>query len=396
MDETTRPSPAMADYSDGVTAARRRVQVSLTESTLELTDAETGAPVVSWPLEFVRYLAAPKDSQKPLRLTLADRSRSEADAQAAVTLPSDQRLVLLEDGPDPAAREMAAEIMRRAPNLARKPRAVGRLRRRLVYTLVGAIASIALVIFVLIPAAADQLATLIPPERERAMGEALVEAILDSESFFTADGDGPVVCAAPKGLAALEKMRARLAAVAGSHVPVTVRVARWSEVNAFALPGGQIILLNGLITNASSAEEVAGVFAHEIGHVISRDPTRVALRTGASFGVLSLVLGDMAGGIVAAGVASSLVEARNSRSVETAADDAALRILRDARVPAQPLSEFFERLVTQYGDSESLFASHPLSAGRAAKFAQAPATAPGAEPILTEAEWADLQAICAD
>lgn len=64
------------------------------------------------------------------------------------------------------------------------------------------------------------------------------------------------------------------------------------------MPGGLIILFRGLIDAAESSDEVAAVYAHELGHVVARDPTRIALRSAGSIGVLGLLLGDFAGGAV--------------------------------------------------------------------------------------------------
>ena len=55
-------------------------------------------------------------------------------------------------------------------------------------------------------------------------------------------------------------------------------VVRRSEANAFALPGGRIYVFQGLIDKAESADELAGVMAHEIGHVAHRDGTRIGAR----------------------------------------------------------------------------------------------------------------------
>ena len=69
-----------------------------------------------------------------------------------------------------------------------------------------------------------------------------------------------------------------------------------------------------------------------------------------------------------------------------------MRILADAGVPASPLSGFFRNLIEKYGDSDSIFSTHPLSSERATKF-ESVEDASGA-PILTDAEWAQLRSIC--
>ncbi len=383
---------AFGAYSDGVTAARRRVALRLTTETLEIRPVEGGDAIAYWPLAHIRFADRGTRPEKPLRLTVADSGAARARAKDE-TRPSDQRLTLDED--DDGAEAFRAALFARAPSIGKPPRVEGRLRRRLLATIAAAAATVAFVLVVLIPLAATQLASVLPPEKELRIGEALADTILSGQYFDVADG-GPPVCERPSGEAALKKMTERLEAVSDLHLPLTVRVARWNEVNAIALPGGQIILFKGLIEGASSADEVAGVLAHEIGHVAARDSTRRMLRTGASFAVLSLLIGDVSGGFLGAGVASALIEADNSRAVEARADESAIRILKAANVSTSGVASFFDRVIEIYGeDAENAFASHPLSKTRAAKFRDAGAgEASGAEPILTPADWRSLKRIC--
>jgi predicted Zn-dependent protease len=170
------------------------------------------------------------------------------------------------------------------------------------------------------------------------------------------------------------------------------------EVNAFALPGGHVTLLRGLLETAESPEEVAAVLAHEIGHVAHRDPTRLALRSAGSVGVLGLLLGDFAGGLVVLYLSEWLIQASYSRDAEAAADLYAHQMLASAGLPAEPMARFFQRLHDEYGDAEGLLshlASHPDLTGRAAAARDADTVAgTGFVPVLTAGEWADLRAIC--
>jgi predicted Zn-dependent protease len=105
-------------------------------------------------------------------------------------------------------------------------------------------------------------------------------------------------------------------------------------VNAFALPGGHIIVMRGLIEMAQTPEHLAAVLAHELGHVAQRDPILQALRAAGTAGLLSLVLGDATGGTVLALAGETLISAKNSRAVEARADDFALaQLAAGGRVP---------------------------------------------------------------
>lgn len=199
------------------------------------------------------------------------------------------------------------------------------------------------------------------------------------------------------GRAALNDLAASLAPATPEGVEVSVYVLNHDMINAFALPGGYVVFFRGLIDAAETPEEVAAVFAHEIGHVVSRDPTRHALRSAGSIGVLGLLFGDFAGGAVVLFLTERLIDANYSQAAEEAADTFAHKVLQDAGVSPAALGDMFERLRDEHGDNEGIishFLSHPTLSDRIEK-AQAAAPADGDwSPILTEEQWADLQSIC--
>ena len=84
-------------------------------------------------------------------------------------------------------------------------------------------------------------------------------------------------------------------------------------------PGGRLVFFRGLLEEAENPDEVAAVLAHEIGHVVYRDPTRDALRSAGSLGVLGLLFGDFAGGTVALFIANQLINASYSQAAEARA-----------------------------------------------------------------------------
>ncbi len=98
------------------------------------------------------------------------------------------------------------------------------------------------------------------------------------------------------GRAALDKLVGKLAAAAQLPFPLRVDVVRRSEPNAFALPGGHIYVYQGLIDRAQSPDELAGVLAHEMGHVAHRDGTRTVLQTAGLSFLFGMMLGDFVGG----------------------------------------------------------------------------------------------------
>lgn len=356
-------------YADGVTAALKPATLALGGESLhlELPDGEA----VIWPYDLIRLLP-----------DQADRSG-----------------LVLANADDPVARLMVAdesfgrELRARCPNLGRRPPVSD--PRRLVTWAVGAVASVALIIFVLVPLMADQLAEFLPPEGERALGDVTFDQI---RSALSQNELVPIgICEEPAGLAALAAMRARLDPAADLPYPIRVHVLDHELINAFALPGGRIVLFRGLIEAAETAEEVGAVLAHEIGHVVGRDPTRDALRSAGSIGVLGLLLGDFAGGTVVLFLANQLINASYSQGAEIAADAYAHDLMRETGLSPAALGTMFERLRDKYGDAEGIvahFASHPQMAAR---IAASQAAAEGVEtgpPLLTEAEWRALRGIC--
>lgn len=362
---------ARAEYLDGRTAGRRRISVRISGETLTLYD-ERGQPEARWPLATIRRAPGSRAAEGELRL--------------APDFDGEERLTVA----DP---EMIRAIKAAAPGLdARRPAPRGLIGRFLLWTAV-AVGSVLAILFVIAPMLADSIAPLIPAESEQVFGQKIADEII--QGGVSVLGIEPGVCHTAEGQRALAKLTGRLEKVAGAHVPLRVRVLESEMPNAFALPGGQIFLLSGLLKTAGSAEEAAGVLAHEIGHVIARDPSRNVLRGFASGVVISYVLGDFTGGFLVVALAETAVNARYSRQAEADADKAALRLLEAADLPARPFAGFFTRIRELFGDDDGYLATHPASSDRERRIVEAAQNRGDAgEPALTEVEWRALQSIC--
>ncbi|OGQ84096.1 MAG: hypothetical protein A2289_25645 [Deltaproteobacteria bacterium RIFOXYA12_FULL_58_15] len=152
-----------------------------------------------------------------------------------------------------------------------------------------------------------------------------------------------------------------------------IHVVDSKQVNAFALPGGYLVVYTGLLRDAAGSSQVAGVIAHEIGHVIHRHGlTRIGQSLGLVAG-LQLILGDVSGVL---GAAQDLltVAAINgySRTQESEADATAVAALHAAGLDPTSLIGFFEKQIAEQNsgaiDSEILswVSSHPDNAERIA------------------------------
>lgn len=268
-------------------------------------------------------------------------------------------------------------------------------RGRLAAWAFAAVAAVGVQVFVLIPLLADNLAGFIPAAGERALGEATfgqIRAALDET------GVNPLaICEGADGIAALDRLVTRLSGFRDYRQDVTVYVLDHEMINAFALPGGFVVLFRGLIDAAEHQDEVAAVLAHEIGHVISRDPTRHALRSAGSIGVLGLLFGDFAGGAAVLFLTNRLISAQYSQAAETGADSFAHEVLDEAQIRPGALGDMFETMRAKYGDKEGVaahFLSHP-SLGDRIEAARA-VTKQGAtyRPSMPPEDWDALRKVC--
>jgi len=167
-------------------------------------------------------------------------------------------------------------------------------------------------------------------------------------------------------------------------------VAESPEVNAFAIPGGHVVVYTGLLRLADGPEEVAGVLAHEVQHVEARHTLQNLIHDLGWRAVLSVALGDL-GGDVWAGMAHRLGTLKYGRDLEREADLKALERLRRAGIAPDGLIGFFEKLARMEGMGVALLASHPTSAERIDNL-RAAIAAQGSYPVQALAyDWQAIQ-----
>lgn len=359
---------ATGDYLDGITARRQEVLVKFGRASLTLSRFDE-TPVAHWALASLREVDAGPVDDSALRLT------PDPD--------SDERLTLR----DPVMIEAIEHV---CPDLRAGP-PLGRGVLKLGMWGGAAAAALALIVFVFVPALADRLAVLVPYEQERRLGETVVEQV----SGLVSTGEA---CEDPVGTRALRRLSGRVLRHAELPMPVRIQVFPSDVENAFAAPGGQIIILSELLEQAAGPDEVAAVLAHELGHVAARDPLRGVLRSAGSAGILGLIVGDFLGGAVVVAMGEAVISASYTREAEIAADAYAHQVLAEAGLPAAAMARFFDRLAEALGEPEGLMrhlASHPdFSSRRQAALDADVVGAAAYEPSLTDAEWIALQQIC--
>lgn len=122
-------------------------------------------------------------------------------------------------------------------------------------------------------------------------------------------------------------------------------VARDRALNAFALPGGYVVVNSELLLRADSAEEVLGVLAHEISHVSSQHGTRNLIASTGLFLTLQAALGDATGLLgTLASAAPFLLSQKYSRGFENEADEQGFELLQRARIDGRGMVTFFDKV----------------------------------------------------
>lgn len=237
----------------------------------------------------------------------------------------------------------------------------------------AAVAALAVTVVLQTPA---MVARLVPPAVERRMGDLMV-------------GDfGRKGCDEPAGQAALTAMLKRITPTDGD---LDIHVVRLKMVNAVTLPGGRIVIFDGLLKAAKSPDEVAGVIGHELGHVRNRDITEALIR---QFG-LSVLLGGMESNV--GGYTNALLATAYSRKAEVNADRFAQGLMRQADVSPVPTAAFFRRLGRGAGRAERMLTyvnTHPVSVDRARGFEASGRKGATLRPALDASQWAALRDIC--
>ncbi|RHX84639.1 M48 family metallopeptidase [Leptospira stimsonii] len=126
-----------------------------------------------------------------------------------------------------------------------------------------------------------------------------------------------------------------------------IKILRSDDINAFALPGGKIYLLSGLIQESESPEEIAAILAHEISHVDQRHGVRQVIRLLGISVVIKLAIGlgfdDIGSLETITEIVNTLTILKYSREFEEEADQNAFEILKRSGVGVKGFIDFFER-----------------------------------------------------
>lgn len=301
------------------------------------------------------------------------------------------RLAVEDPGYREALAALGANMSRAAPRRSRVTPVLGALLAALVVT-VGAMA-------LLVEKAPDAVAPFVPHALERRVGAAVVTAM---------QGDA-ASCDKADGIAALQRLVDRFQVAAGYPYKIKVSVIDMYDttlvggrerkrrvVNAFAAPGGHMVVMSGLLERADGPEELAGVMAHEMGHIVHRHSVKALLRAYGFGLVTKLVIGGFSSDVGTVADAGGLLLAlRHSREAEREADRTGLQLLDATGMRADGLARFFGKILDEQGGKDGaqqmgVFSTHPPTNERIETTRRPPTGA----PPMSAREWQALRAVC--
>ncbi len=348
-----------AIYFDGSSSRRRLVTLEFNDR-LEIREYEH--TLAAWSYADVRLADSPSGTLRVTCLTAPGLARLEI-RDAAV------------------AAELTARCARLDENI---PGRHG-IARIVGWSLAATVSIVAVVLFG-VPLAADRLTPLVPQAFERRLGDVAEGQV---KTMF-----GGKICDDASGQAAFIKLVNAVRESAGLDTSIQSQVLSSPISNAFALPGGKVYVFNGLLAKAENADEIAGILAHELGHLRHRDATRNLIYNGGTSFLIGLLFGDITGSGALIFASRSLVTASYSREAEQNADTFAIDAMHGLGRSPKPMGELMFRVTGKEGDkSLSILASHPLTEDRLARMSSEDQP-PSGPPLLTAAEWASLKAIC--
>lgn len=359
-----------ARYFDGKNSKSKTVIVEIFGSSILVLDLE-GPEIARWPLGELR-----------------DENTSVRAGEVNLSIAGDrpERLVVN----DPI---FAQELVTRCARLRKKRAGAPGWWRPVVVVVSIAVVSIGLFFAIGLPGIASFVANILPLETRQEIGLTVEDQMV--RAFSKKDSKEDAVCKLEAGQAALEKVITQLDSAAGdAGDPISIIVVQSKTANAFALPGGHMVVMSGLIDRAKSANALAGVLAHEIGHVEAKHPTRLFVSNLGIAAILSLAFGDATGGTILAGAGQLALGSAYSRDFERFADKRAIEIMSALNFDISEVIPLLQTLVPKKSASSlfSLFASHPDMEGRINNLIETGST--GDKSPLTDGEWLALKNIC--
>jgi predicted Zn-dependent protease len=189
----------------------------------------------------------------------------------------------------------------------------------------------------------------------------------------------------------LEKIKERICNDNGID-PQTIKIhfIRNSEINAFALPDNNLVIYTGIVDYCKNPEELAGVIAHEIAHIVKGHVMKHLAREIGLATLASLISNSTAG----IEVLRTITSTAYSRSMEVEADETAILFLQNSGINPVGLVDLMYRLSTEENELMkylTIISTHPNSAERAKRMLSLIDLEMVFEALLCQEEWKMLQ-----
>jgi Zn-dependent protease with chaperone function len=360
------PDSWNADYLNGRTAARQRITITVASDALHLF--LSGGQTKEWPYDRIRQTQGAYSGEEV---------RLECGGEAIIV---------------PTTALLTA-IHLTAPAMGQRFHNPSSRKARVHWTLCAAFGILLMVAGLYrwgIPGMAAVVTPYVPLSWEDRIGRQVVEHLAPEARQ----------CHDPDRLRKLEQVVQALTTTrSASPYHIRLSVVNAPSINAFAAPGGHVVILRGLLEKTDSPEEFAGVMAHELQHVYQRHTTQAILEQAASTLLLTAISGDLSGsvawGLEGARMMGSL---HYSRAHETEADIKGLRMLQAANLdPAA--------MITIYGNMHNgaegtsgppdFLSTHPDMVQRLDTLINLAGPPPAhVITLLPGEDWKDIRSLC--
>ncbi len=361
-----------AEYFDGESSTSRTVRILVGNKELVLSEQD-GTTIAHWRCDLVR-----------------DENIPPIEDELLLSLSEDNPARLRISG-----RVKTSYIQEQCHFLMKRRKKETKYYLKIVggFALVGLITWY--ILFEGFPALAGAVANVLPRDITTKIGDVTVEQIKKQ----TAEGKGDIECKSDDALLAISSLLVKLdeahGVEAGDTSPVTKVVVLKSNVkNAFAVPGGTIVIMDGLIKASKHPNALAGVIAHEYAHAAFNHPMQLYASNVGMAAFLSLLLGDTSGGTALAVIGQMMLGATYSRDLEEEADTHAIKLMTTSDMDVSPLIPLLKSIQEGHSDGGffSLFNSHPEMDQRIDQIAKKGIT--GQQSAFTDPDWQSIKVMC--
>lgn len=319
-----------ATYFDGLSSASQQISVGLNETVTELHLQTKDGDLLVWGLDHVQC--------EQYGSLLEIRNKNVSDA----LLKTDNKAFI----------EKFYSALKQHKGIDIHTRLLGLGFPKIIAIAVCFLSLIVLSYFYVLPPIAERSAAYIPDRFDQEIGNIFMDTFLSDNDIDTLKTSYLEQFAAELNLNQTKKLR--------------FSVVKSKQINAFALPNGQIVVFTGILDHMRSADELVALLGHEASHINQRHTTKMLCRNLAGYLGVSLLLSDVNGIMsVLADNAQQLHSLSFSRKFEQEADEQGLKIVMENQINPKGMMELFERLETENKISiPKIMSTHPLTKER--------------------------------